>query len=357
MAAMREADDIGAILLEQAERLFLRIATKETLAAAEQGEWQEAAWRAVEEAGLTLALVPEEAGGAGLEPRHAMSLVRLAGYHALPLPLAETMMAAALWAAAGGEALDGAVTLAPAGAGDAISLRRDGSLVGRARRVPWGGSVDRLLVYARDEGGAGWLALVPRDAASAEPGRNVAYERRDAVTLDGVIVPEGFARPAPSDVADGLLACGALIRSHQMVGAMERSLDHALAYAGERRQFGRPIGKFQAIQHMLAEAAGHFAAAAAAAEMASEAWRGAAFELAVAIAKSRAGEAAGKVAEIAHQVHGAMGFTQEHPLHFSTRRLWSWRDEFGHEPLWQERLGRLVCRDGGEAMWPLLAGG
>ncbi len=63
----------------------------------------------------------------------------------------------------------------------------------------------------------------------------------------------------------------------------------------------------------------------------------------MAVAKARVGEAAGKVAEVCHQVHGAMGFTQEHPLHFATRRLWSWRDEFGHETFWQERIGRLVC--------------
>ena len=74
------------------------------------------------------------------------------------------------------------------------------------------------------------------------------------------------------------------------------------------------------------------------------------FDFAVAIAKARAGEAAGKVAEVCHQVHGAMGFTQEHPLHFATRRLWSWRDEFGHETFWQERIGRMVCSAGGEAL-------
>ena len=139
------------------------------------------------------------------------------------------------------------------------------------------------------------------------------------------------------------------------VGLAQGALDQALAYARERRAFGRPIAKFQAVQHMLADAAGHYAAAAAAADLAAEA-RGADMELATAIAKSRVGEAAGKLAEVCHQVHGAMGFTQEHPLHFSTRRLWSWRDEFGNEAQWQERIGRLACAEGGEALWPRLAG-
>jgi acyl-CoA dehydrogenase len=150
---------------------------------------------------------------------------------------------------------------------------------------------------------------------------------------------------------------GALMRAQQLAGAMERCLDHALRYAAERKQFGRAIGRFQAVQMMLAEAAGHYAAATAAADLAAEAWGTDAFGFSVAVAKARTGEAAGKVAEICHQVHGAMGFTQEHPLHFATRRLWSWRDEFGNEPFWQERIGRLVCANGGDALWPMLTGG
>jgi acyl-CoA dehydrogenase len=146
------------------------------------------------------------------------------------------------------------------------------------------------------------------------------------------------------------------MRAQQMVGAMERCLDYAIAYAMERQQFGRPIAKFQAIQHMLADAAGQFAAASASADLAADAVAQADFEFAVAIAKARVGEAAGKVAEICHQVHGAMGFTQEHPLHFATRRLWSWRDEFGHEAFWQQRIGTLVCAGGGDALWQRLVG-
>jgi acyl-CoA dehydrogenase len=125
-------------------------------------------------------------------------------------------------------------------------------------------------------------------------------------------------------------------------------------YAGERTQFGRPIGKFQAIQQQLAEAAGHLAASEAACARAAAEVDGRNFLFFAAVAKSRAGEAAGKVAEICHQVHGAMGFTKEHSLHFATRRLWSWRDEFGGEAYWQEIIGRAVCAGGGAALWPRL---
>jgi alkylation response protein AidB-like acyl-CoA dehydrogenase len=73
---------------------------------------------------------------------------------------------------------------------------------------------------------------------------------------------------------------------------------------------------------------------------------------AIAIAKARAGESAGIGAAIAHQVHGAIGFTLEHSLHFSTKRLWSWRDEFGNEHEWNTYFGRHLLREGPDRLWP-----
>ena len=354
-----EAEELSAIVLEQADRLFRGEVTKQRMADADGGNWPSAIWQSVEQAGLPLALVPEAHGGAGLPPADALRLIRRAGYHTVPVPLPETIFAAALWAEAAGAAIGGSASLAPVAVDDSVGIERSAGgfvLHGRARRVPWASQVGHVLVYARDAAGAGQLALLPRVAARVQPFRNLANEPRDTLLLDGVAVPQEAVRPAPAACAEGFLLLGALIRAQQMVGAMERCLDYALAYAMERQQFGRAIGKFQAVQHMLADAAGQYAAASAAAELAAEAYGNADFALAVAIAKARVGEAVGKVAEVCHQVHGAIGFTQEHPLHFATRRLWSWRDEFGHETYWQERIGRIVCDGGGEALWPMLVG-
>ena len=352
-----QPDDLSGIVLEQADRIFAGEATAERLAAADRGEWPDAIWAAVERAGLTLALVPEAQGGVGLAATDALRLLRRAAYHTVPLPLPETMMAAALWAEASGASADGVLSLAPTAPGDELRIERRGAdyvLHGTAQRVPWA-ERSTVLIYAREQTGSAYLVLAPPGSGHLTPCRNLAHEPRETLILDDVAVPAGAVRLAPASCANGLLEIGALIRAQQMVGAMERCLDHALRYAMERKQFGRPIGKFQAVQMMLAEAAGHYAAATAAADLAAESFGGAQLGFAVAVAKSRVGEAAGKVAEVCHQVHGAMGFTQEHPLHFATRRLWSWRDEFGHEPFWQARLGRLVCERGGEALWPLLA--
>jgi acyl-CoA dehydrogenase len=360
MEQLTEAEDLSGIVLDQADRLFAGVVTAERLAAADRGEWPAAIWEAVEQAGLPLALVPEAQGGVGVAPTAAFSLMRRAGYHTLPVPLAETMIGAALWSQASDAAVGGILTLAPTSPSGNLRIERRGegyALHGSAGRVPWGARAEHTLVFARAADGSGCLALLPQGAGQSTPYRNLANEPRDTLTLDGVTLPAHAVRPAPrSCVDDGLLPLGALIRAQQMVGAMERCLDHALRYAMERKQFGRAIGKFQAVQMMLAEAAGQYAAATAAADFAAEAYGSDGFSFAVAVAKARTGEAAGKVAEVCHQVHGAMGFTQEHPLHFATRRLWSWRDEFGNEPWWQERIGRMVCARGGEALWPMLTG-
>jgi acyl-CoA dehydrogenase len=141
-----------------------------------------------------------------------------------------------------------------------------------------------------------------------------------------------------------------------MSGVLERVLEMSVGYAKERKQFGRPIGGFQAIQHTLAVMAGHVAAALRATDAAIAALPGERFAVQVAVAKSRVGEAAGVVAEMAHQVHGAMGFTHEHQLHHFTRRLLAWRDEYGRETYWQQRIGRRVAGGGADAMWDFIVG-
>jgi acyl-CoA dehydrogenase len=142
-----------------------------------------------------------------------------------------------------------------------------------------------------------------------------------------------------------------------MAGALDRVLSLAVDYATERQQFGRPIARFQAIQHQLAVLAGEAAAAGRAADAAAETLGRPDFPIQVAAAKARAGEAAGIAAEIAHQVFGAMGFTHEHILHHFTRRLWAWRDEYGRESLWQEQLGARIADGGPERLWDFIVRG
>jgi acyl-CoA dehydrogenase len=151
-----------------------------------------------------------------------------------------------------------------------------------------------------------------------------------------------------------LMAMSAVLNAVELAASIKKVFDMTRQHGNDRVQFGRPIGKFQAVQHMLAVLAGHVAASAAAVDAAIELSGDAPEQFLIAVAKSRAGEAAGKGAEIAHQVHGAMGFTREHNLHHLTRRLWAWRDEFGNETHWQTRIGEMALQQGPDKLWPFL---
>jgi acyl-CoA dehydrogenase len=174
------------------------------------------------------------------------------------------------------------------------------------------------------------------------------------------VAGDAVTRPAAGVDRPALHRRGALARAVVMAGAMERALDTAVTYAGERKQFGRPIGKFQAVQQNLAVMAGQVGAAGAAADAGGEALSiddPAKQEFLIAIAKTRVGDTATLASEIAHQVHGAIGFTKEYALQLSTPRLWSWRDEFGGEAEWAAKVGAYVCAGGADALRPMLTDG
>jgi acyl-CoA dehydrogenase len=344
--------ELSELLAPTVTRLFTDLVTKELIESAEKGAWPDKLWRALEEGGLTLPLVADAAGGAGGAWSDAHVVVRAAGKHAAPVPLAETIVASWLLTQAGLEVPLGPLTLAPVREGERLRLAGVAGawrLSGTVSGVPWGAAAEHVVVAA-DGADTPMLALVRRGAARVTADRNLAREPRDTLAFDGA--PVVAAAPAGTRAgAEGMIVLGAMVRAAQMAGALESLLEQSVRYATERKQFGRPIGNFQAIQHNLAILAGHVAAAGMAAEVAfSAADRGdPVFE--VAAAKIRAGEAAGIGAGIAHQAHGAIGFTYEHSLQFSTRRLWSWRGEFGSESRWAQRLGRQVAARGADRLW------
>ena len=176
-------EDMSAIVLEQADRLFQQHVNKEILSAADNGEWPAALWAALEDAGLPLAMVPEFAGGVGLATADVANLIRRAAFHSVPLPLAETMLANRLWTDAGGEPLEGAVTLGPTNPMRIVSrLRHRQRLAAERCRPPCalGIAGDRLDLRARcRRHRLAGPRPAPSGAASNKRRRNVAYEPRD----------------------------------------------------------------------------------------------------------------------------------------------------------------------------------
>jgi acyl-CoA dehydrogenase len=341
------------LVQESAARLFADLATPALINAAEDGTFPAGLWDAVEKAGFPDALAAAAAQPGDLAGiADAAAILREAGRFAVPLPLAETVLARWLLAGAGIDVPEGPLAFLPIDHGD-LTLRREGSglrLTARVASVPWARHARGIAVLVE-----GQVALLSPQSLDPRPGKSLAGEPRDDLSIDAVA---DAVKPAPRNVDRALLyRLGALGRAVLMAGAMEEVLRITVQYANDRVQFGRPIGKFQAIQQQLAMLAENVAAAGVIAAAAVEAAAGQGdFAFTVAAAKSRVGEAAGKVAETAHQVHGAIGFTHEHRLHHLTRRLWSWRDEFGVESEWSIELGRIAAARGADDLWPLLTG-
>ena len=256
---------------------------------------------------------------------------------------AETLLLGGwLLAQAGLDDESGEVTVAPGSARDSVVLR-DGRVSGTAHRVPWARDAARIALLLD-----GRALVVDRAAVTIQPHVNLAGDARDTVVFDGAV-----ARSGPGVDADALFLRGAVTRIALMAGALDHVYEIAVRHAGDRRQFGRPIGSFQAVQQHLVTIAQQVALASVAAD--ATARRPGRFEIAA--GKLLANRAALSAGRAAHQVLGARGTTSEHPLGQLTRRLWAWRSEYGDEHHWSTRLGAGVARAGADSVYPAITGG
>ena len=315
------------LLIDGARRLLGDACTYEAVQAAEADGWSALVWDALASAGF--------ASLAELPLADALAVLSVAGEHAAPVPIAEAALAG--WLV--GEPLSGPVSVVPAGD---LRLER-GLLSGTAVRVPWGHAVARVV--AAVDGQA--VVMPVASAARVQRRTNLAGEPRDTLVFERS-QPEQ-ARPAACDLPER----GALTRAALIAGALATVARLSVSYATERRQFGRPIAAFQAVQQHLVAIAQDASLAGAAAEGAARS--PGPFEIAA--AKTVASRAALTATRAAHQVHGAMGMTQEYRLHHFSRRLWAWRSEYGDERHWAARLGRAAAAAGADKLYPVITGG
>ena len=208
---------------------------------------------------------------------------------------------------------------------------------------------EAAMVGIAPVGEAGFgLLLVPE----AEGGFGGDWGDVNAVLqIAGVVVPD---LPVAELIAGETLQPAATVSL--MAGAMGQALALSIDHVNTRQQFGRPLGKFQAVQQSLAVMACEVraveaAAAALAARLDAVGLDAAAADFEIAAAKLRANRAVGVVTAIAHQVHGAIGFTEEYDLHRVTVPLMRWRGAHGNDAFWAARLGRQVAALGGRGLW------
>ncbi|MES2025657.1 MAG: acyl-CoA dehydrogenase family protein [Pseudomonadota bacterium] len=348
---MSEDMNISDMLTEQLERLLSREVNQQVLAAAEQGQFATSLWQEIADMDIASALVPEAAGGAGLSWSEIESAWRTCGRHVAPVPLGETMIAAWALGKAGLE-----IPQIPLAISTSIwELDGTGKLSGNDSMLAWGGQVEGIVGIAKKDD-RHYVCLLR--SADVNLDAVQTYERTPMARLSfsGVTPQQLSVTDAVGEL--GLQTHLAVLRVVQMAGALDRILALCIEYGNTRVQFGKQIGKFQAIQHMIAELAGHAAAAQVAGLYACRQIDGGTVDEATfgaAVAKTRLGSAATRATAIAHQVFGAIGVTDEHQLHYFTRRLWQWRADAGSEHSWSEYLGRRALKDGGDGLWDKLA--
>lgn len=311
--------------------------------------WADDLWDQLQDTGFTAI-----GRDAALEDHAA--LAKAVGAYAVSLPVVDVGLARWVADLAGLETPDDAVVVcAGLNARDRLEGRwlSSGtlSISGIAHRVPWGRHAHLFVVPVEIDGDVRW-ALAERTGLELQESVNFAGEPRDAVQFDETVVaasPVGGGAPRLKDVR----ARGALLRSASSIGAMEYVLDASVTYAEQRIQFGRPISAFQSIQHhlvLIAEAVASVSSAVDAAVFSPPEQR----IMMVAAAKVMLGEQSAILARLAHQVYGAIGATEEHPLQSRTRRLWSWQDEFGTTTDWAVDLADQLVFPGSPGAWPVL---
>jgi acyl-CoA dehydrogenase len=332
-AAMIEADETETtlidMLLDQAERLIADHVDRELLRDVEGGAWPEKLWAESFALGLPDALTVPAAEG-GLSFADGGALFALLGARAMPLPLGETILARMALALAGLDAPDGPI----------------GFATQDKAAIPYGQHLPHLLAV-RD--GRMSLFALEGHAASA----TASISREGYATIEQAALTPIASADWPATLPDAEVL-GAMLVASQIAGGIGQILAMTVEYALVRTQFARPIGRFQAVQQLIAQLAAEAAASRAAADAAWAALdAGGDVAIMGAIAKVRAGDAVPVAAAIAHQVHGAIGITDEHMLHYHTRRLWQWRRDHGSDAVWAERLGREVL-DGEGGLWTFL---
>ncbi len=305
--------------------------TANQVRAIEAGQPAAALWQMIEDAGFADALVSSAQGGAGLSLAEVCPVLMLCGSFALPVPLGETMLARALLAQAGVAIPAGSITFGSALPG------AEGGLV--CANLPSARVADWALLTTP----TGCL-LLPLGSAQMSAAAFCLDARSDWLAA---VVAAGL--PVASNHDPRLLQ--ACLSAAQLAGALLAVFERTLQYANSRHQFGRPIGKFQAIQHQLSVISEHAFAARMAAQIGCQSNSAMPERLRVAVAKARCSEAALEVAAISHSIHGAIGFTAEFDLQLYTRRLHLWRQAGGSESYWHDVLGaELVDQQSGLAL-------
>ncbi len=348
--------ELQAIILQSAEKIFSKHVTKEVMEKAESGYFSSDLWKSLQDSGLLLLGVEEKHGGNGGDAADGFKLLQLAGQYSAPIPLAETLISNWILAETGVRGNSTMKSLSCLFMKDQMEqIDGKNQVSGMIPHVPYGRDARTVLTFIkRDEEYE--LVILPVSSARIERNQNLAGEARDTLHFDGLPIQEVERYRVTAEMRERTINLGALARVAMMTGAMERIMELIIEHVQTRQQFGRPLSRQQAIQQHIALLAGELAAAKAALQNAIASFECGPAAKEIALAKIRLNEGAGRFAKVAHQVMAAIGFTHEHSLHHSTRRLWSYRDEFGSEADWSNIIAKQLRQGNQNGLWEYVTG-
>jgi alkylation response protein AidB-like acyl-CoA dehydrogenase len=304
------------------------------------GALDRSVWDQLAAMGVLATLVPEAGDGLGLDEQALVLVLEEAGRAGLPHPLVETTAVAAPLVAGDrdGTTGEGQADPGPAGIPDAHGLGMVATDLG-GPHVACAADADWLLLR---DATSGALHLVDPAAVVLTPLDTVDRARR-AATVDWQPTPETRVADDPATI-DLAFDRGAFGTAAVLIGLGQRMLDLTVAYVSERKQFGVPIGSFQAIKHHLADALKELAFARPAVYRAAHSLATGADTRTrdVSMAKAMASDAARFVGRQALQCHGAIGYTVEHDLQLYLKRSWALATAWG-DPAWhRDRVARAI---------------
>jgi len=333
-----------ALLVETVERLFADVATQEEIEHAETAGWSAPIWSALADAGFPWVGIADDRGGSGGTLDDIAAILHAQGRTGAPAPLAETAMI-------GGWLMAAASLRLPSGPVTAVDGRAEvqGGRLLVEGTAAWGRFAERIVVA----NGHTVFALEPA-SLTIVPGANLAGEPRDHVAADVAIDGVEHAHLDGVDASTAIRDRGALSRMVLAAGALETVMQMTIDYTNERRQFGKPVATFQAVQSHLVTAAQSAVTTRMAADIAVRALASGSLGIEIAAARVVMDGAITAGTRAAHQAHGAIGVTREYRLHQLTRRLWAWRHEWGTTREWRRQVGHAALARGADALFDLI---
>jgi alkylation response protein AidB-like acyl-CoA dehydrogenase len=335
----------AALLRSLSDEVLAPLAARTRSGAVALGE----PWEVLRDLGWPTAGVPDALGGGGGDIGDVLALAEGLGRNAVPLPLLEAQSACAAAAAGGrGDLLGLPLVVETWPRWSALRITDDNGrlrISGTARRTPWARHASAILIRVSEAGASRWIACdLPNEAVTISPGANLAGEPRDDVRFDDLVVPAASSWGCHDESPASL---GILLRCAALVGAIDATVTLTGRYVREREQFGRPLQALQPVAQAVALMRAQLSAARAAVDAAAQS------PVAGNVLAAHVDLAgyAGRIARAAHDLHGAMGVTEEYGLHRLTKRLWAWPEEGIRQLDARAELGRRAAAGGVAGLW------